>query len=448
MSPGGMLINKYLKKRDAKRDAERLKRQREREAREQQLAREREAREQQEARAREARQLRLSARENLYKQRVNAGTANAFERRIAAGGGFKNFTPEQIKADLEKHKKEVTDQNMLDGHTAIIDSTEQTAIKNIKEGDPASTLTGEQFEKQMVRRELGWGSWLMNRLEHLNINDKWHDPQKFKWYSHEDKKTYTHFGPYVMMEKVKEVGALANLEARSPGTTGIYIYKWIPMAKKFLADLEKDNDDLIARAGGPKLPRLPEFFGKYNDAYRNSIKNALAAVNNFEQNYNARSNKQATESIIDMTQDMGTRLVSVKSTDGKVKTYDYKSLLAKVKEKNSRISEEAANSRVRKLVALGGTIDESKLIIPTPNQANRTQSKNQKKTSTQSGNSSGNSIQRPDVVSEVDWAMLDNNAKRVMDLLYNPDRKVTLGWINTTVTINDITPTNVNTGRN
>lgn len=139
MSPGGMLINKYLKKRDD----ERLKREKEDKARQQQLERER-----------EARQLRLSARENLYQQRVNAGTANAFERRVAAGGGFKNFKPEEIAADLEKHKDKITDQNMLDGQDAIMQSIEASAASSIGGNATKYEINNEEntFNELMVKK--------------------------------------------------------------------------------------------------------------------------------------------------------------------------------------------------------------------------------------------------------------------------------------------------------
>ena len=424
-----MLINKYLEKRDA----EKLKREKEEKARQQQLERER-----------EARQLRLSARENLYQQRVNAGTANAFERRIAAGGGFKNFKPEEIAADLEKHKNQLTDQNMLDGQDAIIQSTEQTARDNVKEGGPSYVLTGATFEREMVQKG-GKGNHNMHKLENLDVNTT---GVKTGFWSDDDKKWHWYFSPYDMIHKVKEVGGIANLEASFPNSVKNFnASEWIPKAKTFLTNLLTNLHELTKDSRRFNFKTIPGTISRY---YR-AIQKALAAVENFEAHHNASKKKTQTQNLIAATQDMGFRKIPVKSInkDGteRVDELDYKTLVQRVKSANAGISETAARDHVDYLVGLNGQIDESQLRVPQgkSNQANGTQSVPPGAYPRKHIFQPVQSVP-PEVYSEEDWVLqqyqqqIDEFSKKykIGSLIRPP--KVNLGFIETAVPRYDITP--------
>ena len=221
MTPAGMLINKYLEKRDA----ERLKRENEYQARQQQMEREK-----------EARQLRLSARENLYQQRVNAGTANEFERRVAAAGGFSKINKEELKKAIAGSNQFFTDQNKIDAHNAIIEKNMQEASDSVKAGGPSHRLTGAEYE--VFEKSGGKGEYEMNDIDNL---------QDFGWFDTFTYRGETFINSDKLIPKVKEIGAIATMETRIPNSANLKDrLAWKQNALSFLQKVEDSMHNLHA----------------------------------------------------------------------------------------------------------------------------------------------------------------------------------------------------------
>lgn len=184
MTPAGMLINKYLEKRDA----ERLKREKEEQERKERKEREY-----------ETRKLQLSARKNLYEQRVNAGTANAFERKIQSSE-LANLDSKQLEKELNSFRDSgITDQNIADAYGMNVTAAQTIAYNQTKEKN-LKTLGGKDFDEFTASG--GKGRYNVGDINNLVLFDT------------KKKLNHKHVDEYI--GKVQEIGAFANMEIHEP----------------------------------------------------------------------------------------------------------------------------------------------------------------------------------------------------------------------------------------